>query len=143
MSSPSYPEIDILRQLYRQGNVSLRLLGDPVDTLLKVGLTISGREYCIYVDDEYGDYEDDRPLCCFFLTLNSLAAYKETEDFLDWCNQYGLDASSEVWLPYYRDLGSIIPSIEKTLGPIDSVITPLDYQLRSGAFQALLTIEES
>ena len=90
------------------------------------------------MDDEYRDFDEQKPLVCLFLVLRSLEDFAESTDYLNWCNVYHLNASDMKWLTYYRDLPASYAGIEKQIGPINSFISDLDYQLRSGVFYALL-----
>lgn len=92
----------------------------------------------ILVDDEYQDFDPEKPLVNLFLTFHSLELYEEADDFLSWSNYFNLDTSNSQLLDYYRSLSNTYREIEQMVGKIDSCITPLDYQLRTGVVTALL-----
>lgn len=134
-----YPEIDSLTHYFRTHSIEIRRLGDfRHHDLIHVMFSVDGSSWNLYVDDEYKDFSEKRPLVCLYLVLFSLEMYLESKDFLDWCNQWYLDAKSPTWLEYYRDLGTMTREIEQKLGTIDSHISSYDYQLRTGVVNALL-----
>jgi hypothetical protein len=75
--------------------------------------------------------------------LSALEVYKECEDYLEWCRENEMEVSNPAWLNYYKDMGKIYNEVEKQLGEIDAFINPFDYELKSGAFSALLRLYKS
>ncbi|QSE98066.1 hypothetical protein [Fulvivirga lutea] len=134
----SYPEISELLELIRKYNIRIQSNLHYKDSLLLVELNINNNEFELYIEDEFNDFTLENQPLCLFLILNSLEEYQESDDFLQWCNQLGLNASSTSWLEYYKSLDKITKKIETIIGPIDAKINPLDYQLRAGAFQELV-----
>ena len=114
--------------------------GTARDNLILVDFLFDGAHYCIYIDDEYKDFNEENQPLCLYLVLRSIIDYKEEDDFLKWCNLYSLNASDNQWLNYYRSLSSIVQNIEKEGGEIQGYISDLDYQLRSGAFYELANL---
>jgi hypothetical protein len=108
-----------------------------------VTLNVADASFRIFIADEYGDYDEDHQLLCFFLVLNSLMDYHESEDYLEWCRHNHLDVASTYWLDYYKELSGTVITLERTLGTIDTGIPSLDYQLRAGAFHALVSLRRS
>ncbi|MCB9196493.1 MAG: hypothetical protein H6598_09740 [Flavobacteriales bacterium] len=107
------------------------------EPLIPLKLSIDENSWIIYVDDEYQDLNIGNPMMCLFLVLNSLVIYQESTDYLDWCNQNGINSSELKWLDYYQELSSTYSSIDRILGEIDPCIRPLDYQLRTGVVTSL------
>lgn len=87
-----YPEIEKLKQFFNDFSIDIERLSDEntKDTLW-MRLTINTKSWKIYVDDEYKDFDESRPLIALFLTLNALEAYKESQDFLVWAKENYLD----------------------------------------------------
>ncbi len=138
-----YPEIQALLVYFEKHNIEIRRLGDfRHHDLIHVAFTIDGTTWNLYVDDEYKDFQEDRPVMCLYLVLFSLEMYLESDDFLSWCNQWFLDTKDPKWLQYYRDLGSMTREIEQRLGTIDAHVSDYEYQLRMGVVDALNEIRE-
>ena len=130
-------ELQNLIDLYQKHKVELDILPELRDDLIPVKLKAGRHEWLIYVEDEYEDMDPAKPLLCFFLVLHNMEVYEECVDFLQWSAANGLSASDAFWLNYYRDLAGIYKEIEQQFGKVDSMITGLEYQLRSGAFYEL------
>lgn len=134
----SYPEIVKLSSYFKERQISFEVISNQTDEpLTPLKLNIDENSWIIYVDDEYQDLDIDHPLMCLFLVLNSLVIYQESTDYLDWCNQNGINSSELKWLDYYQELSSTYLSIDRILGEIDPCIRPLDYQLRTGVVTSL------
>ena len=133
-----YSEITALKKYFEKYKISIVKTDEIKDDYLYfVDLAINNKTWQILVDDEYRDFTPEKPLVNFFLTLCALELYEESTDFLNWCNFLNLSPSNSKWLTYYRDLNTIYREIEQTIGTIDSCITPLDYQLKTGVIDAL------
>jgi len=109
--------------------------------MVQVEVRSKSASWQMWVDDEYNDFDESNQAMCLFLVLNSLADYKESTDYLNWCQQIGVNAGDSPWLAYYQSLESTFREIEEMLGKIEPCITSLDYQLRSGAFYALANLK--
>jgi hypothetical protein len=134
-----HPEIVALKKYFKKCNIKICKSGEAIrDDLFLVDFSVDGKTWQLLLDDEYRDFHPKKPVVNLFLTLSALELYEEAEDFLVWCNYLNLDTSGTRWLDYYRSLGTAYREIEQTLGKIDSCITPLDYQLRTGVVSALL-----
>lgn len=137
-----YPEIEKLKSIYTAHNISIkRLLPTNKDGFVYAEMTIGTKSWKLYVDDEYEDCTKYNPIVALFLTLFSLEIYHDSVDYLDWCHQNLLDASDIKWLTYYKSLERTYEEIKNELGEIDSCISSLDYQLRTGIFDALFECE--
>jgi hypothetical protein len=132
------PELDRLIALSKAHQIYVKLLPNKAKSLIEVEFSVDAHSWRLYVDDEYKDFDERKQLICLFLTLRSLEDFAESTDYLSWCNVYHLNASHTEWLTYYRNLPALYAGIEKHIGRINSFISDLDYQLRSGAFYALL-----
>jgi len=130
-------EIKQLATLQQKYNLKVIPRGDIKDNLIPVDFISSNKSWYLYISDEYKDFHPENQLMCIFLVLKTLEDYEESSDFLVWCNQYGLNASHIHWLSYFKELDNRYTEIKNTLGTIDSIISSLEYQLRSGAFYEL------
>lgn len=135
----SYPELERLKTFVAKHRLSVKALESPKDTeLFKVLFSSGNHKWEIFIEDECGDYNEDNQLLCVFLVLIALEDYQVTDDYLEWCRQYGLNAGENKWLNYYRELNKIYNAIKDKLGSVDSCISSFDQELRSGAFAALV-----
>ncbi|MDN3205922.1 hypothetical protein [Algoriphagus sediminis] len=137
MSEVSKP-IARLQQLLRSKPTHFQKSEIMDDYNFWIELRTKSRVWQIFIQDEYHDFSPDTPLMAIWLVFDALEEYKESEDFLVWCRGYGLDPSNSKLLQYYKSLGQTLAEIEKTYGTIDSWITPMEYQLRTGVIQELL-----
>ena len=137
-----YPEIDKLKSIYTAHAISIKILKRANrEGFVLAEINIDSKTWNIYIDDEYGDCTKNRPLVAFYLVLFSLETYHDSTDFLDWCRQNLLDASNPGLLDYYKSLKTTYSEIKSVLGGIDSCISSLDYQLRTGVIDALFECE--
>ncbi|MEQ8361929.1 MAG: hypothetical protein RIF39_04230 [Cyclobacteriaceae bacterium] len=130
-------EIDQLAALQQKFELKVIPRGDIIDNMISVDFISRNKTWHLYIGDEYKDFNTEKQLMCIFLVLRTLEDYEESSDFLVWCNQYGLNASHIHWLTYFKELDIRYTEIKNTLGTIDSIISSLEYQLRSGAFYEL------
>jgi hypothetical protein len=130
-------EIKQLAALQQKYDLKVIPRGAIKDNLIPVDFISGNKSWYLYISDEYNDFHPKNQLMCIFLVLRTLEDYEESSDFLVWCNQYGLNASHIHWLTYFKELGIRYTEIKNTLGTIHSMISSLEYQLRSGAFYEL------
>ncbi len=136
----TYREIEKLKSVYQSHNIKIKKLKRAnFEGFVLAEITIDNHSWKVYVDDEYGDCSKNKPLVAFYLILFSLDVYKDSLDYLDWCNQNQLNASEIKWLDYYKSLDKTYSEIESILGEIDPCIDSFDYQLRNGVIDALFT----
>ena len=136
-----FPEIKMLKSLQIRHHLKVGLASD-VGPLLEVTLSTLDASWNLFVDDEYADFNDKRQLLCLFLVLRSLEDYNDEDDYFKWCALYGLNPAEDKRLRYYQVLAKTYREIVSVIGEPDSCINSLDYQLRSGAFSALLLLDE-
>lgn len=117
--------------------IKLNYLHDNCD-LKGVDFIIGEQSWPILIDDEYNDLREDRQLMALFLVLRELEIYQSEPDFLKWCMQNGSDPADFHLLEYYRSMGRSMYAIEKIIGTIDSHISSLDYELRTGIIRELV-----
>lgn len=139
MGTDIHPEIKALKKYFDPFEIKILKSNELIrDDLFFVALTIDQESWKILIDDEYSDFDLNKPLVNWFLILSALEIYAQTDDFLSWAKQKNIDASSIKWLTYYKSLTTIYQEIEKKLGKIDSCISHYDYNLRTGAIVTLL-----
>lgn len=138
----NYPEIEKLKAYFNQCKIEIEQDGPSIHTdYIPVILHLDKQDFQLQVDDEYGDFNIDNQVLCLFLVLNTLLLYKESDDFLIWCRQYGFAPANTSHLHYYQSLAQCYAAIENSLGEVDACIAPLDYQLRTGVIQALVELK--
>ena len=136
----SYSEIEKLKNYFKKHTIWLKKSSRSVQHyFIIVELTIDDNSWEVLVDDEYNDFSEDHQLMSLFLTLSSLEAYNESNDYLNWCKENGIDPSDSNLIEYYQSLDSIYREIKTILGEIDSCISSMDYQLRTGVIDALIS----
>lgn len=102
-----------------------------------VEFRLKGKSYKIYLDNEYEDLELGNPLLNLCLVLRALENYLDTEDYLVWCTQHGIDPANSVARNYHMGLGKAVREIALWIDPIDSFISDYDFELNAGAAQFL------
>lgn len=121
----------------RGKKVSFKKLESDDKFFFPVIFTLNNQSWTIYVYDEYEDFDVNKPLISFYLVLVALDEYWVSEDYLEWCQGYGLDATESKWLEHFRDLASTYREIEGILGKVDQCISDYDYTLRTGLGEAI------
>ena len=131
--------LESLHDLRRMHDVQISVLQAAEPEGLKCAeIQIGEKSWVILVDDEYDDLIQERQLMCFFLVLRELEIYQSESDFLRWCSQNGWDPKDSKLLYYYKQLGKTVLEIESIIGEIDSKISGLDYELRTGVIDELV-----
>lgn len=103
-----------------------------------VELKIGRDTWTIYVDDEYQDLLKNKQLFSLYLVLRELQEYSDSDDYLDWCANCGLESNDDHLLAYFRDLGRISREIEAKIGTFELPITDFEYQMRISVVDQLL-----
>ncbi|MCE7995534.1 MAG: hypothetical protein HEP71_26380 [Roseivirga sp.] len=133
------PEIKRLKLLQDQYALRVSAIDTPTaDKPFRVELRLKGQSWLLYIEDEYGDFSMRNQLACLFLVLRSLENYEKAEDYINWCVEHDLDASDNRWLDYFLGLEWLHREIKEAIGKIEPGISFRDYQLRSGAYHALM-----
>jgi len=130
--------LNSLLELKNANEIRVSLLPSRIDDLQWVTFTIKSSSWNILIDDEYNDLNESSQLMCLFLVLRELEIYQEESDYLKWSAQMGTNINNTDLLVYYKQLGKSIFEIESFIGHIDSQITDLDYQLRTGVIKELI-----
>ena len=137
----TYLEIEQLEDLIKLHSIEVEtqpgifLTGDESYTAVK--FRIGNHIHELFVFDEYDDLELNNPPLSLCLVLRELETYRDAEDFLVWCKEQGLEPGNDAARSYHMGLNSIYKRVIEVLGPIDSALSDLDFQLNSGAAQYL------
>ncbi|GAB5564989.1 MAG: hypothetical protein Wins2KO_20520 [Winogradskyella sp.] len=133
----NYHEITLLKSQYKKYEIKI---SEPYKIVKSgvffVKLTILSQSWNILIDDEFGDFTSKNPIFNWFLVLYALETYKESQDVLEWSNEYNVNPVN--LLEYYKELATILNEIEAIIGEIDPLISSFDYTLRTGIINALL-----
>ncbi|MDD7886414.1 hypothetical protein [Flavivirga sp. 57AJ16] len=136
-----YPEIiDIQNFIATKGIIIYLGKGAPIDkNLTPVILKINNNTFTIHVLDEYEDLNYYNPILNFIIVFRALVTISESEDFLVWCKQAGLDPDNHKLLDYYKDICYVINDINNCFpnNKIDYFVSDLDFQLNAGVMQFL------
>lgn len=139
LSSTILQPLYALRELRNIHGIHIRLdAHSNIGSFKGVRLSIGENTWTILINDEYNDLRESSQLMCLYLCLRSLENYQYEPDFLKWCMHNNADASDFDLLQYYRSLGKTTYDIEQVIGPIDSRISNLDYELRTGIIRELV-----
>ena len=139
----SFPctEIEELNALWVKHKVMVRV---DRNTLLSnkayyplVEFQISGENFSLFVDDEFSDFRKNYPLLNFCLVLRELDGYKYTSEYEVWCQERSFDSSDETIKEAFKNLKYVTNEVEKILGKIDPIISDWDFEMNTGAAQAL------
>ena len=137
-----FPELTNLTKLIDKHQLSVSYEGKEKDQLLEVDFRFNRSSLKLYIEDECGDFDLKNQGLCVYLVLKMLDDYKASQDFLEWTTCYYLNANDSLWLQYYRDLAGSLSKIESEIGAIDPFISGMDYELRAGAYNALVRLIE-
>ena len=102
--------------------------------------TFADQSYWLYIDDEYQDFKlpiKELHLCLF---LRELEGYAITPDYKEWCHERFLDHELQQVQMAYAQLKEVYTKISMKLGSVDSFVSDFDFELNSGAAQALRSL---
>ncbi|GAB5400693.1 MAG: hypothetical protein Aureis2KO_22780 [Aureisphaera sp.] len=137
--SNQYPEIDALQNFVSVNKVVIRQTKDVIHkSLVPVSFQCKGQEYIIQVLDEYHDLNCQNPLLHVVLVLRELELIDDAKDYNVWCKHQGFSGNPSVET-YYGEITERISFLKPSFpyGKLNSFISDLDFQLNSGAAQAL------
>ena len=112
------------------------------DDIFPVRFIAGDKEWEIFIEDEYGDFDPKKQLVCIYLVLKALEEYATKTDFAHWCRYYAEDEFDPVNQKHFASLASKYAEIESILGEINSYISWYDYDYKEGAFLDLLEYED-
>ena len=134
------PEIAKLQSLFAENDIVIKVLGKAdKDYSFWVELKVNGHLWKLYVDDEFGDLSNAKPVMGLFLILSTLLEYSDAEDYLEWCKVSNIE-SNDAWLDYYRSLAQTTRELEQQLGSLDPIISQYDYTMNTGVAEELRSL---
>lgn len=137
----NYPEIEKLNDLYLKHRFSSELnrsqILDNKSYYSLVRFELSGKNFELFVDDEYDDFRHNNPVLNLCLVLRELEGYECTSDFQTWCQERSIDSTDEEVKESFNHLVQVYREVEKILGTIDSQVSDFDFELNAGAAQSL------
>jgi hypothetical protein len=87
--------------------------------------------------DEYGDADIGNPPLLLHLILHECERYENSEDFLQWAFESGLDASQPLLRSIYQELAEKVPQIRGLVGDKLHPVNQLDFELDAGGIGIL------
>lgn len=137
----SYPEIAALNDIYIAHQVYIKInrsqVLDDQQYYPRVDFKVGGKEFHLFVDDEYDDFRNNYPLLNLCLILRELEGFEYADDYKVWCQERGLDDNNPQVESNYRHLGEVYSSITAIIGKIDSKVSDFDFEMNARAAQAL------
>ena len=136
-----YKELYELQDLIKQFDISIEVLenknlANDYD-YVQVEISIKGKRFPIFVQDEFEDLKDENQPLCFCLVLLELEDYMEEDDYLTWCKSRNLSVENVQVRNYYMDLRNIYSAIEKIIGVIESPVSSFDFEMNTGVVKVL------
>lgn len=105
--------------------------------LIKCTMHFMESRLLVWIDDEFGDFDENNPELNLLLALYSFESYQESEDVLEWANEMGIsDLSAEV-LAYYKSMGDSVKFLDSSGFNMEPPISHYDYHLGAGETQSL------
>lgn len=136
-----YPEVLLLKNFYLKHKVEIIY---PNDHKMGYGLkpllfVFREHKVIVQIKDEYDDLLSQNSLLNLLLVLGELSFIDESTDFLNWCTENEVDASSEKLRMYYNDILGFVTKFKTYFpeGEIDCFVSDLDFQINAGAAQYL------
>ncbi|GAA3636885.1 hypothetical protein [Flavivirga jejuensis] len=131
-----YPEIINIQNFIATKGVTTCLGKVPLidQNLIPVILKIGNDTYVVHVLDEYDDLNYYNPILNFIIVFRAITIIDDSQDFLTWCKQQGLNPNNHKLLSYYKDICAAIYSINNYFhdNKINYFILDLDFQLNTG-----------
>ena len=121
----------------REQEVSVVYAGEIIDEMLQVTLRSKNKEWNLFIENEYDDFDINNQPVCIYLTLRALDDYRIEGDYKSWIGYFSLE-NNEHWKNYYEYLGNACNEIEALWGEIDTFIKDEDYLMCDGAYVELL-----
>ena len=141
-----FEEIEELIQQYQKHQVTINISKTVFlannKNCPEIDFQLFGKQFKVFVNDEYNDLLTNSPLLSFYLVLRELEDYENASDYLEWCKHQSYDASNEEIREYHINLYSIHNEVKEMLGTIDSVISNYDFELNTGAAKEIRTMNQ-
>lgn len=139
---PNYPEIFELIDFVKQRQIRTEVLGRQSEAFPyceAVLFKIQQHSQTLFIDNEYRDFDVEKPYLHAELCLQHLEDVEESEDYLQWTQWLGLETASSEVMNYYTDLVRFNDKIRHLFNgqSIESFVHSFDFELNQKAAQAL------
>lgn len=139
---PNYPELFGLKEFVSVNAVKTDVLDQQnaeFNRYIRVRFTIKKFSQLLWVDNEYKDFDADKPLLHAELCLQHLEEVEKSVDFLDWANDLGLNPKVPQLLNYFKEIVGFNDKIRQLFESqtIESFVLSFDFELNQKAAQAL------
>ena len=121
----------------REQEISVSHSGVIMDELLSVTLKSKDKEWNLFIENEYDDFDIDNQPVCIYLVLRSLDDFRIEENYKNWIGYFTLQ-DNQHWRSYYDYLNNAYLEIASHWGSIDTFISDDDYLMCDGAYVELL-----
>lgn len=132
-----FPELSQFYRFINDQEVSVSYTGKIVDELLSVTLKSKDKEWNLFIENEYDDFDVNNQPVCIYLVLRALDDFRIEANFKNWSGYFSLEHNDH-WKGYYAYLGKAYAEIETLWGSIDTFIKDDDYLMCDGAYVELL-----
>ena len=130
-------ELSSFYRFINEQQVSLSFSGEIVDELLSVTLRSKDKEWNLFIENEYDDFDIDNQPVCIYMALRALDDYRIEGDYKSWIGYFSLE-NNDHWKKYYEYLGNAYTEMETLWGGIDTFLKDEDYLMCDGAYVELL-----
>lgn len=127
-----------LHILDRKKNLSFRKLKEVPISKLWVELKSPDLTYKVLVDNEYGEFNENKPALCLYHVLLAFEDYKVSKDYLEWCRDNDLDAAQLQWLDYYKSMEESTQVLYRRLGFNVHLVSRSDFEFRTSNYTQYL-----
>lgn len=142
-----YNEITVLKELLVKNAIQIIPLELPflggITYYKPVRASVKKTNFELYIYDECNDLTSSNQMMNLYLFLEELTTYKETDDYLDWCKDLGLDVGNLAFRNYHMELRTLVPQIENLIGTIENPIRSFDYEFNTGVVKTLRSYNNS
>ena len=121
----------------REQEISVSHSGVIVDELLSVTLKSKDKEWNLFIENEYDDFDIENQPVCIYLVLRALDDFRIEENYKNWIAYFSLE-DDQNWKSYYDYLSKAYNEIETHWGGVDTFISDDDYLMCDGAYVELL-----
>ena len=105
--------------------------------LIKCAVHFKESRLLVWIEDEFGDFDDNNPELNLLLALYSFESYQESQDILEWANEMGISDLSPEVLAYYKSMGDSVKFFDSVGFNLEPPILYYDYHLGAGETESL------
>ncbi len=105
--------------------------------LIKCTMLCKESRLLVWIEDDFGDFDDNNPELNLLLALYSFESYHESKDILEWANETGISDLSPEVLAYYKSLGDSVKFLDSAGFNMEPPISYYDYHLGAGETESL------